>query len=127
MTMKNFDEFKTATAVKNEVRKIGFNLLYKAACMEYGEENVSITGSNEVAVCIGYRTLSDGTEGEVCFTSAPVAKNFDRRVTPKGKIFEPFERLTEADIFAEDQATKQAEKESKAKAKEAKIAKAKSE
>ncbi len=127
MNTRNFDELKTATAVKNEVRKIGFELLYKAACMEYGEENVSITGSNEIAVCVGFRTLADGTSGEVCFTSAPVAKDFDTRVTPKGKIYEPFERLTEADIYAEEQASKQAEKEAKARAKAAKITKAKSE
>lgn len=120
--MFNFNEKKSAGAVKSSVREIAFGMLldaFRAAC---GEDNVSIIDNNELAVCLGTRTLEDGTEGEVCFTVKPVAKDFDIRTTESGKVFMPFERLAEADAY-EVSVKEKAEKEAKDKAeKEAKKA-----
>ena len=113
--MFDFNEKKTVSAVKSSVREIAFSNLRDAFEELYGKENVSVIDSNEIAVCLGTRTLEDGTDGEVCFTVKPVAKDFDVRTTESGKTFMPFERLSEADAFEVAQKEK-AEKAEKDKA-----------
>ena len=113
--MFDFNEKKTVSAVKSSVREIAFSNLRDAFEELYGKENVSVIDSNEIAVCLGTRTLEDGTVGEVCFTVKPVAKDFDVRTTESGKTFMPFERLSEADAFEVAQKEK-AEKAEKDKA-----------
>lgn len=121
--MYNFDEYKTVAEVKEKVREIAMNCFIEAFSKLCGEDCVSIIGSNEIAVCLGTRTLSDGTIGEVCFTSKAVAKDFDKRITESGKRFNAYERLVEADAYEDEVRKKKEEAEAKKKAKEAKIAK----
>ena len=118
--MTNFNECKNVSAVKTKVREIAFGDLYEFACEKYGEENVSIVDNNELAVCIGTKTLTDGTEGEVCYTVKPVAKDFDIRITESGKHFLPYERLSEADAYQVSKTEKEKEAERKAKEREEK-------
>lgn len=113
--MFDFNEKKTAASVKSAVREIAFADLVAAFSEKYGAENVSIVGSSEIAVCVGTRTLTDGTEGEVCFTVKPVAKDFDVRTTDSGKVFLPYERLAEADAYEVEKTEKEQKAEQKAK------------
>lgn len=113
--MFDFNEKKTAASVKSAVREIAFADLVAAFSEKYGAENVSTVGSSEIAVCVGTRTLTDGTEGEVCFTVKPVAKDFDVRTTDSGKVFLPYERLAEADAYEVEKTEKEQKAEQKAK------------
>lgn len=108
--MKDFNEIVTSK-VKNTARKEFVEFLLEATKNYYGEESVSIVGNNTLAVAIGSRTLSDGTIGEVCVEVAPVAKDFDIRVTESGKTFQPYERLIEADSYVMEMKKKAADKE----------------
>lgn len=111
----NFNECKTASAVKGKVREIAFADILEFFTEKYGAECVSTINNNEAAICLGTRTLTDGTEGEVCFTIKPVAKDFDVRTTESGKTFLPFERLSEADAYEVSKTEKEKEAEKKAK------------
>lgn len=113
--MNNFNECKTSASVKTKVREIAFADLVSAFSEKYGTDNVSVVGSSEIAVCIGTRTLTDGTVGEVCFTIKPVAKDFDVRTTDSGKVFMPYERLAEADAYEVEKTEKEQKAEQKAK------------
>ena len=113
--MIDFNECKTAAAIKTKVRETAFNDLVEAFSEKYGVDNVSIVGASEIAVCIGTRTLMDGTEGEVCFTIKPVAKDFDIRTADSGKVFLPYERLAEADAYEIEKTEKEQKAEQKAK------------
>lgn len=122
--MANFNEMKNATAVKTAARKEIFEKIMDFLTSEYGADNVSITGSNEVAVCIGTRRDASGNENEVCVVIKPTAKDFENRITSK-KTFTAFERLTAAkeyEISCEEKAEKEAKKEAE---KAQKIAKSK--
>ena len=115
INMTNFNEMKNATAVKTAARKEIFEKIMCFLANEYGADNVSITGSNEVAVCIGTRRDASGNENEVCVVIKPTAKDFENRITSK-KTFTAFERLTAAreyEISCEEKAEKEAEKASK--------------
>lgn len=118
--MFNFDECKS-TVVKTKVREIAFQDLLDSFIDRYGVENVSIVGNNEIAVCIGTRTLTDGTIGEVVFTVKPVAKDFDSRVTESGKPRSAYERLSESDAYELEKTEKEKKAEEKARLKAEKI------
>lgn len=118
--MTNFNECKAPTNVKTKVREIAFADLVEAFSEKYGADNVSVVGASEIAVCIGTRTLTDGTEGEVCFTIKPVAKDFDVRTTDSGKTFLPYERLAEADAYEVEKTEKEAKAEELAQKRAAK-------
>lgn len=118
--MFNFNECKNAASVKSKVREIAFAELLDFFSEKLGADSVSIINNNELAVCLGTRTLTDGTEGEVCFTVKPVAKDFDVRTTESGKVFMPFERLSEADAYEVAKTEKEKEAEKKAAEREAK-------
>lgn len=105
--MFNFDECKTPANVKGKVREIAFSDLVEAFSEKYGVDNVSTVGASEIAVCIGTKTLTDGTTGEVCFTIKPVAKDFDVRTADSGKVFLPYERLAEADAYEVEKTEKE--------------------
>lgn len=117
MTMFNFNDCKNATAVKGKAREIGFTAMLEHFVTLYGEDNVSIVGNSEIAVCVGTRTLADGTEGEVCFTVKPVAKDFDIRKTDSGKVFQPYERVKEADVYEVTKTEKERKAEENARIK----------
>lgn len=122
--MTNFNEMKNATAVKTAARKEIFEKIMDFLTSEYGADNVSIIGSNEVAVCIGTRRDASGNENEVCVVIKPTAKDFENRITSK-KTFTAFERLAaekEYEISCEEKAEKEAKKEAE---KAQKIAKSK--
>lgn len=110
--MTNFNEMKNANAVKNAAREEVFTKIMEFFRNEYGTENVSLIGSNEVAVCIGTRTNSAGEENEVCVVLKPTAKDFEDRKTTK-KTFVAFDRLAAAELYAEACAEKKAEKAEK--------------
>ena len=118
--VRNFDEIKKAADVKKVVRETAFSDLMTAFSDLYGADNVSVVGNAELAICIGTKTLTDGTVGEVCFTIKPVAKDFDFRTTDSGRVFKPYERLSEADAYEFEKTEKEREAEEKAKAKEEK-------
>lgn len=114
--MYNFNEQKNTASVKTKVREIALANLLDCFIELYGEDNVSIVGNNEIAVCCGTRTLADGTEGEVCFTIKPVAKDFDiRTATSSGKVFQPYERIKESDAYEVDKSEKEHKAEEKAR------------
>ena len=113
--MTNYAEMKNATAIKNAMRADVADLLKTFAVEKFGEENVSVVGSNEIAICIGTLPDADGFDRELVVTVKPTAKDWIDRKTTK-KIFEAYNRLDEAEAYA-------VELEEKAKAKEEKIAK----
>ena len=115
--MFNFNDVVKTSDVKKKVREIAFSNLVESFSTLYGAENVSIIDNSEIAVCCGTRKLIDGTEGEVCFTVKPVAKDFDFRTAESGKIFYPFERLSEADAYEVSKTEKERKAEEKAKEK----------
>ena len=118
--MFNFNECKKVADAKAKTREIAFSDLLEFFTEKYGADNVSIVNNNELAVCVGTRTLTDGTDGEVCFTVKPVAKDFDFRTTDSGKVFTPYERLSEADAYEVSKTEKEKEAEKKAKEREEK-------
>lgn len=118
--MTDFNACKTAKSVKDSARDLAFEALVAQFSEVFGADNVSVVGNAEIAVCVGTRVLSDGTEGEVCVTIKPVSKDFDRRVTASGKVFEPFERLVAADLYADERTEKERTAEEKARANERK-------
>lgn len=116
--MYNFDECKTASAVKNKAREIAFNDLIEMMSEKYGTESVSITNNNTIAVALGLRTLADKTKGEVCVEIKPVAKDFDTRIAESGKEFKCYERIKEADAYEVAKTNKEKKAEQKAKERE---------
>ena len=117
--MMTYDARKGMNAVKNVVRAAAFKDLHELMVGRYGEDRVSVVGSNELAICFDTVTLADGTEGEICFTVKPVVKDFDTRKTSSGNIFDAYERLIEADSY-EMETKKKAEEAEKKKAEKAK-------
>ena len=120
--MTNYSEMKNATAIKNAMRADVADLLNKFLIEKFGEENVSIVGSNEIAVCIGTIPDADGFERELVVTVKPTAKDWIDRKTSK-KVFEAYSRLDEAEAYKIETEEKAKAKEEKAKAKEEKIEK----
>ena len=112
--MTNYAEMKNATAIKNAMRADVADLLKTFAVEKFGEENVSVVGSNEIAICIGTLPDADGFDRELVVTVKPTAKDWIDRKTTK-KTFEAYNRLDEAEAYA-------VELEEKAKAEEEKIA-----
>ena len=120
--MTNYAEMKNATAIKNAMRADVADLLKTFAVEKFGEENVYVVGSNEIAICIGTLPDADGFDRELVVTVKPTAKDWIDRKTTK-KIFEAYNRLDEAEAYAVELEEKAKAKEEKAKAKEEKIAK----
>lgn len=135
--MYNFNECKKGSnPTKDKLREILLSDLKEFLIEKYGEEQVSQVDGNMFAVCVGTRTLADGTDGEVCGTIEVVAKDFDVRVVESsGKVFQPYERVREEEEYtrkveqakakAEEQARKKAEKAEKDKKAREERAKAK--
>ena len=117
--MTNYSEMKNATAIKNAMRADVADLLNKFLIEKFGEENVSIVGSNEIAVCIGALPDEYGFERELVVTIKPTAKDWVDRETSK-KVFEAYDRIGEAEAYEMELSEKKKAKE--AKAKEEKIA-----
>ena len=115
----NFNECaKGSNPTKDKAREIGMSDLSEMLTEHYGAESVSLVDSNMYAVCLGTRTLADGTQGEVCITIEVVAKDFDVRVVESsGKVFQPYERLNEADAFEVTLNERKAKAEQKAREK----------
>ena len=120
-SMTNYSEMKNATAIKNAMRADVADLLNKLLIEKFGEENVSIVGSNEIAVCIGTIPDADGFERELVVTVKPTAKDWVDRKTSK-KVFEAYNRIDEAEAYEMELSEKEKAKAEKAKAKEEKIA-----
>ena len=123
----NFNECaKGSNPTKDKARELGMSDIGEMLCEKYGQDNVSLVDSNMYAVCLGTRTLSDGTIGEVCVTIEVVAKDFDVRVVESsGKTFQPYQRIKAEEDFefilnqrkekAEQKAREKAEREEKKK------------
>ena len=127
--MMNGVEFKSATALKNAVREQVAEMFAEFCKERFGEDNVSVIGSNEIAVAFAVPTDKDGfATSEVCFSVKPTVKDFIDRVMPStGKTVEAFDRLAEAENFAIETADK-VERKAKEKAeREAKKARDKAE
>lgn len=126
--MFNGEEFKSATAVKNYVRKSAFDMLKDYFADRFGADNVSIVDSNTVCVCIGTVVDEDGFEREVCFTVKPTAKDFFDRVSPStNKPIPAFDRLDAQEEYSVVQREKEKKELEKKKKKEEKIARDKAE
>lgn len=125
--MYNFNECKKGSnPTKDKLREILMADLREFFIEKYGADNVSQVDGNMYAVCVGARTLADGTDGEICGTIEVVAKDFDVRVVESsGKVFQPYERIHEEEEYdrkvaerkarEEEQARKKAEKAEKDK------------
>lgn len=126
--MFNGEEFKSATAVKNYVRKSAFDMLRDYFADRFGADNVSVVDSNTVCVCTGTVVDEDGFEHEVCFTVKPTAKDFFDRVSPStNKPIPAFDRLDAQEEYSVTQREKEEKELEKKKKKEEKIAKEKAE
>lgn len=126
--MFNGEEFKSATAVKNYVRKSAFDMLRNYFADRFGADNVSVVDSNTVCVCTGTVVDEDGFEHEVCFTVKPTAKDFFDRVSPStNKPIPAFDRLDAQEEYSVVQKEKEEKELEKKKKKEEKIAKDKAE
>lgn len=124
----NGEEFKSATAVKNYVRKSAFDMLRNYFADRFGADNVSVVDSNTVCVCTGTVVDEDGFEHEVCFTVKPTAKDFFDRVSPStNKPIPAFDRLDAQEEYSVVQKEKEEKELEKKKKKEEKIAKDKAE
>ena len=117
---------KGSNPTKDKAREISVSDLTEMLTERYGAENVSLVDSNMLAVCLGTRTLSDGTEGEVCVTIEVMAKDFDIRIVESsGKTFQPYQRIKAEEDYefianqrkekAETKAREKAEREAKKK------------
>lgn len=122
--MTNFNDFKTATAVKNEARRIMFEMLREFLEEKIGAENVSQIGANELAVCLGTKDLTDGTTAEVCVALKPVAKDYETRTNTK-KPFPAFERIIEEEAWETACKDKEEKKAERQREKEKRIAEGK--
>ena len=123
----DFNEYpKGSNPTKDKAREISVSDLTEMLTERYGAENVSLVDNNMLAVCLGTRTLSDGTEGEVCVTIEVVAKDFDIRIVESsGKTFQPYQRIKAEEDYefianqrkekAETKAREKAEREAKKK------------
>ena len=120
--MYDFNQCKTTKEVKDKAREMAFQNLIQAYAAIYGEESVSVIGASEAAVCLGTRTLADGTTGEVCITVKPIAKDFDIRRAESGKVFKPFERIKMEEDYEDEVAKAKAKAEENARKKAAKKA-----
>lgn len=118
----NNTELKTNRAVQSKARELAFDILLQAFTQANGADNVSIVGNNTIAVNLGLRTISDGTQSEVCVEISPKAKDFDYRTTAKN-TFEPYERLACADAYEEEKTEKERKAEEKARKKAEKMEK----
>lgn len=116
--MTNFNNFETVTAVKNEARRIAAEMIRELFIEKLGAENVSEIGSNEIAVCLGTKDLTDGTTAEICVAIKPTAKDFETRKTTK-KTFTAFERIIEEEAW-ETEKKEKADKKAKAEVEKAK-------
>lgn len=126
--MFNGEEFKSATAVKNYVRKSAFDMLRNYFADRFGADNVSVVDSNTVCVCTGTVVDEDGFEHEVCFTVKPTAKDFFDRVSPStNKPIPAFDRFDAEEEYSVTQREKEEKELEKKKKKEEKIAKEKAE
>lgn len=135
--MYDFNECKKGSnPTKDKAREIFLADLKEFLTEKYGAEQSSQVDGNMFAVCLGTRTLADGTDGEVCCTIEVVAKDFDVRVVESsGKVFQPYERIHEEEEYErkvaerkakeEENARKKAEREEKAKKAREEKAKAK--
>lgn len=110
--MTNYSEMKNATAIKNAMRADVADLLNKFLIEKFGEENVSIVGSNEIAVCIGAIPDEYGFERELVVTVKPTVKDW----------IAGYDRIDEAKAYEMELSEKEKAKAEKAKAKEEKIA-----
>lgn len=99
--MYNFNECKKGSnPTKDKAREILLSDLKEFLAEKYGAEQSSQVNGNMFAVCLGTRTLADGTDGEVCCTIEVVAKDFDvRAVESSGKVFQPYERVREEEEY----------------------------
>ena len=123
----NFNECaKGSNPTKDKAREISVSDLTEMLAERYGADSVSLVDSNMLAVCLGTRTLSDGTIGEVCVTIEVVAKDFDIRIVESsGKTFQPYQRIKAEEDYefianqrkekAEQKAREKAEREAKKK------------
>lgn len=110
--MMNFNEMKSATEVKNAARAEVFEKMMNFFANEYGEDNISLIGSNELAICVGTRNDAVGNGREVCVVLKPTAKDYENRVTTK-KTFAAFDRaaaVKEYEIACAEKADKAVEK-----------------
>lgn len=113
--MMNFNEFKTVASVKSAAREMMSTKLLEFFQKEFGESNVSIVGSNEIAVCVGTRNDSFGNPQEICVSIKPTAKDYENRKATK-KSFVAFDRLAAAKEY-ENSYTEKEEKKLEKKAK----------
>ena len=117
--MYNFNECKKGSnPTKDKLREILMEDLREFFIGKYGEEQVSQVDGNMFAICVGTRTLADGTDGEVCGTVEVVAKDFDVRVVESsGKVFQPYERIHEEEEYERKVAERKAKEEEQARKK----------
>lgn len=123
--MYNFDECKKgANPTKDKAREILLDDLKEFFITKYGAEQTSQVAGNMFAICLGTRTLADGTSGEVCCTVKVEAKDFDVRIAERsGKVFKPYERIKCEEDYAYDVEQAKAKAEENKRKKEEKAEK----
>ena len=70
----DFNEYKNDKTTASAARNIITEDLIRYYIEKLGEENVSLIGDNEFAICLGLRKDKDGFDREVVATIKPVIK-----------------------------------------------------
>lgn len=114
-------EFKSMTALKNDVRDKSFQTLLELLTMKFGVDRVSIVGNSEIAVGFDDVETEDGFTQEICFTVKPVIKDYKDRKTAT-KTIDKYDRLDEVEAYEVKKTEAEKKAEEKVKAKAEKIA-----
>ena len=89
---------------QNEVRAKVAEMFREFLVEKFGEENVSLVGSNEYAFVAGTVENKNGVF-DMVMTVKPVAKNYEDTVRSK-KVVEAYDRIAEAEAYAMEIADK---------------------
>ncbi len=119
--MINEKDFKSPTALKNDVRDKSFQTLLELLTEKFGSDCVSIVGNSEIAVGFDDVQTADGFTQEICFTVKPVIKDYADRKTAT-KTIKAYDRFDEVEAYEVNKTEKERKAEERAKAKADKIA-----
>lgn len=117
----NGTEFKSATAVKAQVRIDTMGVVVNALKTAFGDDKVAKVGSNEYGVIVGEVIDKDGFPQDVVVTVKPTVKEWENRKTDK-RTYEQFILADAADAYAIEVKEKEEKKEKEKQAREEKKA-----
>ena len=112
--MFDFDEVKKGQ-IPDKSRELLRTAIHSALLDIFGEDNVTQTGNNEFAVCLGLRTLESGEKAEIVNVIDWTFKPYENKITSSGKKVDYFDRVKQGERYEEEQEIAKAKEEQKAK------------